>query len=180
MASIASRGSERFLVGVCSVFGAARGEVYPESIKDYTVDNDMSYSGACHPQPGLAVFLHKVKKEIGLVKCYWHMHSRSAGKTFLYCCMACNDTEYANGVVDPDGSMAFSLGMVGDNNNGPVTEECSLVSVPMRLGCFCTLVTSEDLTRAMTRMGFSTLKDSTLDAGLEPKEQNSEVVVEDE
>lgn len=170
LASIVSCGSDKFLVGMCSVFGVAQGEVYPESRKDFIVGNDMSYSGACHPQPGKAVFLHKVKKNIGRVKCYWHVHSRSVGKTFLYCCVACIDNEYTNGVVKPEMSMGFSLGTVGDNKSGPITEECSLVSVPMRPGCFCTLVTGKDLAQTMTMMGFSTLKDSVLDAGISLKE----------
>lgn len=42
--------------------------------------------------------------------------------------------------------------------------------MPMRPGCFCTLVTSEDLAQTMTRMGFSTLKDSVLNAGINLKE----------
>lgn len=66
--------------------------------------------------------------------------------------------------------MGFSLGTVGDNKSGPMTEECSLVSVPMRPGCFCTLVTGKDLAQTMTRMGFSTLKDSVLDEGIYLKE----------
>jgi len=162
--------SDKFLVGMCSVFGAAEGEVYPESRKDFIVGNDMSYSGACHPQPGKAVYLHKDKKDIGRVKCYWHVHSRTVDKTFLYCCVACDDNEYTDRVVKPELSMGFSLGTVGDNRSGPITEECSLVSVPMRPGCFCTLVTGKDLTRTMTRFGFSTLKDSVLDAGINLKE----------
>ncbi|KAE8277998.1 hypothetical protein D5F01_LYC23933 [Larimichthys crocea] len=166
LSRVVSCGSDRFLVGMCSVFGVAQGEVYPDSRKDFIVGNDLSYSGACHPQPGQAVFLHKVKKDIGRVKCYWHVHSRSVNKTFLYCCVACDDTEYANGVVKPDMSMGFSLGTVGDNESGPLTEECSLVPVPMRPGCFCTLVSGTDVAQTMTRMGFSTLKDSLLDAGL--------------
>lgn len=84
LASIASHGSGKFLVGMCCVFGVDRGEVYPESRKDFIVGNDMSYSGAYHPQPGKVVFLHKIKKDIGRVKCYWHVHSRSVEKTFLY------------------------------------------------------------------------------------------------
>lgn len=82
------------------------------------------------------------------MECYWHIHSRSADKTFLYCCVACDDTEYANGVVKPDTSIGFSLGTVGDNKSSPSTEECSLVLVPMRPGCFCTLVTGSDLAQA--------------------------------
>lgn len=162
-------GSNKYIVGVCSVFGVAEGEAYPDSRKDFMVANDMSYSGACHPQPGKVVFLHKVKMTIGQVKCYWHAHSRSVNKTFLYCCVTCDDNKYTNGVVTPDMSMGFSLGTVGDNDIGPITEECSLVSVPMRPGCFCTLLTGKDVAQTMTRMGFSTLKESVLDAGINLK-----------
>ena len=167
LASIVLDESDKYLVGVCGVFGVSPDEVYPESRKEFIVDNDISYCGACHPQPGKAVFLHKVKKDIGHVKCYWHVHSRSVDKTFLYCCVACANDDYTNGVTKPDMSIGFSLGTVGDNKIGPMTEECSLVPVPMRPGCFCTLVTSEDVTRTMTRMGFSTIKDSVLDAGVD-------------
>lgn len=170
MATIVSSQSDKFLVGVCSVYGVSQGENYPESRKDFIVSNDMAYSGACQPQPGKAVFLHKVKKDIGRVKCYWHVHSRSVDKTYLYCCVACDDTEYTNCVLNPEMSIAFSLGTVGDNKSGPITEECSLVSVPMRPGCFCTMVTGQYLTQTMTRMGFSTLKDSALDAGIDSKD----------
>lgn len=175
MATIVSSQRDKFLVGVCSVYGVSQGEVYPESRKDFIVGNDMSYSGACQPQPGKAVFLHKVKKDIGRVKCYWHVHSRSVDKTYLYCCVACDDTEYTNGVMKPEMSIAFSLGTVGDNKSGPITEECSLVSVPMRPGCFCTMVTGPNLAQTMTRMGFSTLKDSALDAGIDAKDSASVV-----
>ncbi|KAK7915592.1 hypothetical protein WMY93_011353 [Mugilogobius chulae] len=169
LARIVSGGRNRFLVGVCSVFGVAQGEVYPDSRKDFVVDNEFSYSGACHPQPGKAVFLHKVKGDIGQVMCYWHVHSKSVDKTFLYCCVACNENDYTRHVLDPNVfSMGFSLGTVGENGSGPVTEECSLVPVPMRPGCFCTLVTGEkELYQAMSRMGFSTLKYRTLEAGVE-------------
>ena len=170
LSTIVSVGSDKFLVGMCSVFGVAQGEVYPESRKGFITGNEMSYSGACQLQPGKAVFMHKGKREIGRVMCYWHVHSRSADKTFLYCCVACKDTEYTKGILTPEMSMAFSLGTVGDNNSGPVTEECSLVSVPMRPGCFCTLVKGKDLPKNMIRMGFSTLKDSVLDAGVNPKD----------
>ena len=167
LASIVLDGSDKYLVGVCGVFGVSPDEVYPESRKEFIVDNDISYCGACHPQPGKAVFLHKVKKDIGRVKCYWHVHSRSVDKTFLYCCVACADNDYTNGVTMSEISNGFSLGTVGDNKIGPMTEECSLFPVPMRPGCFCTLVTSEDVTRTMTRMGFSAIKDSVLDAGVD-------------
>lgn len=83
LASVASCRSDKFLVGMCSVFGVAQDELYPELRKDFIVGNDMSYSGACHPQPSKAVFQHKVKKDIDRVKCYWHVHSRSVDKTFL-------------------------------------------------------------------------------------------------
>lgn len=169
-ATIVSSQSDKFLVGVCSVYGVSQGENYPESRKDFIVSNDMAYSGACQPQPGKAVFLHKVKKDIGRVKCYWHVHSRSVDKTYLYCCVACDDTEYTNCILNPEISIAFSLGTVGDNKSGPITEECSLVSVPMRPGCFCTMVTGQHLAQTMTRMGFSTLKDSALDAGIDAKD----------
>lgn len=176
LASIVSCGSDRFLVGTCSVFGVAQGEVYPESRKDFIVSNDMSYSGACHPQPAKAVFLHDVKKDIGRVKCYWHVHSRSVEKTFLFCCVACRDDEYTNGVLGRDMSMGLSLGTVGNNKIGPVTVECSLVSVPMRPGCFCTLVPGKDLRLSMIRMGFSTLKDSVLDAGCVNLKESSVII----
>lgn len=167
LASIVLDGSDKYLVGVCGVFGVSPDEVYPESRKEFIVDNDISYCGACHPQPGKAVFLHKAKKDIGRVKCYWHVHSRSVDKTFLYCCVACADNDYTNGVTVSEISNGFSLGTVGNNKIGPMTEECSLVPVPMRPGCFCTLVTSEDVRRTMTRMGFSAIKDSVLDAGID-------------
>ncbi|KAJ7983524.1 hypothetical protein DPEC_G00377220 [Dallia pectoralis] len=172
---IVSCGSTKFLVGVCSVFGVAPGEVYPESRKEFIVGNDVSYSGACHPQPGKAVFLHNIKTVIGRVKCYWHVHSKSVDKTYLYCCVACDDNAYTDGTLVPDMSIAFSLGTVGDNESGPVTEECSLVSVPMRPGCYCTIVTSKDLTQTMTRMGFSTIKDSALEAGVTLEERSAVV-----
>lgn len=165
LAGIALCGAGSFLVGVCSVFGVAEDETYPEARRDFIVGNELSFSGACHPQPGKALFMHKTNNEIGRVKCYWHVHSRSADKTFLYCCVACAETEYAAGVVKPEMSMGFSLGTAGDNKCGPVTEECSLVSVPMRPGCFCVAVGPKDLPSVMTRMGFSSLKDHVLDAG---------------
>ncbi|KAJ7995073.1 hypothetical protein DPEC_G00256140 [Dallia pectoralis] len=65
---IVSCGSKKFLVGVCSVFGVAPGEVYPESRKEFILGNEVSYSDACHPQPGKAVSLHNVKTVIGRVK----------------------------------------------------------------------------------------------------------------
>lgn len=163
--NVTSCGAKGFIVGMCSVFGVADNETYPNSRKDFMVGNDMSFSGACQPQPGRVLFMHKADKEIGRVKCYWHVHSRSTNKTFLYCCVVCHNTEYASGVLDPDMNMGFSLGTVGDNGSGPVTEECSLVSVPMRPGCFCVVVEPKDLASSMIRMGFSSLKNYTLDAG---------------
>lgn len=143
--SIKSSGADTFIVGMCSVYGVASGEIYPDSRLEYIVPNDLSFSGACHPQPGRALF-----------------------KTFLYCCVARVDTAYAVGVVQPETSTGFSLGTVGDNAKGPVTEECSLVSWPMRPGCFCVVVSAKDLPSTMTRMGFSCSKDTTLDAGEKP------------
>lgn len=162
----ASDGS--FVVGMCSVYGVATGEHYPDSRQEYIVPNELAYSGACHPMPGRALFMHKAENDIGLVKCYWHVHSRSSNKTFLYCCVARADTEYAAGVVKPETNVGFSLGTTGDNAKGPVTEECSLVSWPMRPGCFCVLVSAKDLAATMTRMGFSVAKTRTLDAGANP------------
>lgn len=161
--NITSDGS--FIVGMCSVYGVATDEIYPDSRQEYIVPNELAYSGACHPMPGKALFMHKAENDIGFVKCYWHVHSRSSNKTFLYCCVARADTEYAAGVVKPETNMGFSLGTIGDNAKGPVTDECSLVSWPMRPGCFCVLVSSKDLAATMTRMGFSTVKTRTLDAG---------------
>lgn len=166
--AIKSSGADTFIVGMCSVYGVASGEIYPDSRLEYIVPNDLSFSGACHPQPGRALFMHKTEKEIGSVKCYWHVHSQSTNKTFLYCCVARADTEYAAGVVQPETSTGFSLGTVGDNAKGPVTEECSLVSWPMRPGCFCVVVSAKDLPSTMTRMGFSCSKDAALDAGEKP------------
>ncbi|KAL3997042.1 hypothetical protein ACER0C_009698 [Sarotherodon galilaeus] len=166
--AMTSSGTDTFIVGMCSVYGVASGEIYPDSRLEYIVPNDLSFSGACHPQPGRALFMHKTENEIGSVKCYWHVHSRSTNKTFLYCCVARADTQDAAGVVQPETSMGFSLGTVGDNAKGPVTEECSLVSWPMRPGCFCVVVSAKDLPSTMTRMGFSSVKDATLDAGEKP------------
>ena len=176
LANIVSCGSTMFLVGLCCVYGLEGQEVYPESRKDFILGNDMSFSGACHPQPGKAVFLHKVKRNIGRVKCYWHVHSRSAEKTFVYCCVACDSSEYTKNVLESEMNMGFSLGTVGDNKRGPITEECSLVTVPMRPGCYCTPGTGKDIAQLMTRMGFSTLKDSVLDAGLDVDEISAGVV----
>lgn len=165
LSNLTSSGTAKFLVGLCSVFGAGPDEDYPDSRKDYFLENETAYSGACHPQPGRSVFLHKNERDIGNVKCYWHVHSRSIHKTFLYCCVACSNTDYTEGLLKGDMSMGFSLGTVGDNKLGAVTEECSLVTVPMRPGCFCALAEREDLRSTMIRLGFSTLKDSHLDAG---------------
>lgn len=159
---------DTFVVGMCSVYGVAADEVYPDSRREYMVKNELSFSGACHPQPGKALFMHKTENEIGTVKCYWHVHSRSTNKTFLYCCVARTDTEYAIGVVQPETGMGFSLGTVGDNAKGPIVEECSLVSWPMRPGCFCVVVSRKDLSSTMMRMGFSIVKDSILQAGEKP------------
>lgn len=165
-----------FIVGVCSVYGVATDEIYPDSRREYIVPNDLAFSGACHPMPGKALFMHKAENDIGFVKCYWHVHSRSTNKTFLYCCVARADTEYAVGVVKPETTMGFSLGTIGDNAKGPITEECSLVSWPMRPGCFCVVVSPKDLASTMTRMGFSTVKSHTLEAGENPLEPESDCV----
>lgn len=66
---------DTFVVGMCSVYGVAADEVYPDSRREYMVKNELSFSGACHPQPGKALFMHKTENEIGTVKCYWHVHS---------------------------------------------------------------------------------------------------------
>lgn len=179
LARVRSSGSGTFVVGVCSVYGLAPDETYPESRADFAVGNELSYSGACHPQPGRAVFLHEAGKDIGRVECYWHVHSKSIDKTFLFCCVSCDSTEYAKrllGSLTQDGaaSTAFSLGTVGDNAYGPVTEECSLVSVPVRPGCFCVAVADGDaVTRTMIRMGFCSVKDAALEAGLRPEDEGS-------
>nr|BBA49208.1 capsid maturation protease [Oryzias latipes] len=176
---ILARGTNSFIVGVCSVYGAAPDEIYPESRAEFSVENALSFSGACHPQPGKAVFLHDAERDIGCVKCYWHVHSRSADKTFLFCCVACDGTEYTARLLselrkNETLSTAFSLGTVGDNSVGPVVEECSLVSVPMRPACFCVALTDKDLvSRTMTRMGFCSVKDKALEAGLRPDEGGS-------
>lgn len=171
--SMASLECDRFLIGACSVFGNLgldEGEACPVSRADFFVDNDFAYSGACHLQPGKAVFLHKLDRDIGNVKCYWHVHSRSQAKTFLYCCVSCTENEYTKAVINPGASLAFSLGTFGDNSMGPITEECSLVPVPMRPGCFCTLVARKDLPLALRRMGFSSLKATSLEASIHTRQ----------
>ncbi|KAK2832714.1 hypothetical protein Q5P01_016603 [Channa striata] len=55
---------------------------------------DADYAEAL-ARPGRAVFLHEAGKDIGRVECYWHVHSKSIDKTFLFCCVSCDSTEYA-------------------------------------------------------------------------------------
>ncbi|KAK2814718.1 hypothetical protein Q5P01_000552 [Channa striata] len=109
-------------------------------------------------EPGRAVFLPQAGKDIGRVECYWHVHSKSIDKTFLFCCVSCDITEYAKrllGSLTQDGaaSTAFSMGTVGDNAYGSVTEECSLVSVPVRPGCFWVAVADGDAVTRTKRHG---------------------------
>lgn len=161
-----------YVVGMCSVYGVSTEETYPDSRQEYIVPNDLAFAGACHPMPGKALFMHKAENDIGFVKCYWHVHSRSSNKTFLYCCVARANTDYARGVVKSETNMGFSLGTTGDNSKGPITDECSLVSWPMRPGCFCVLVCAKDLSATMNRMGFSVVKNRTLDAGATAADDN--------
>lgn len=155
-----------FLVGMCYVYGSATNEPYPDSRKAFLVNEELAFSGACHPQPGRALFMHKPDKQIGYVQCYWHVHSRSSAKTYLYTCIAVSETPYAEGVVAADINKGLSLGTVGKHDIGLVTEECSLVTVPARPGCYCQRVASAECEPTMRKMGFSSIKNATLNAGL--------------
>ena len=162
-----------FIVGVCCVFGREPDEPYTEATLKFFVSNKYAYSGACHRQPGLCLFLHENKKEIiGRVHCYWHVHSKSADKTFLYCCVECAQTEYVATFISQRASFgpAFSLGTVSDDEGqSPITEECSLVSHPRRPGCWASFYEPDELSKAMTRLGFCVNKHCALEAGWQPE-----------
>ncbi|KAK2812698.1 hypothetical protein Q5P01_000999 [Channa striata] len=155
LARVRSSGSGTFVVGVCSVYGLAPDETYP------------SQGRLCSRKRAVVTRELVTRSREGRVPA----RTRPA-KTSVA-------TEYAEtpaGVVGAGGaaSTAFSLGTVGDNAYGPVTEECSLVSVPVRPGCFCVAVADGDaVTRTMIRMGFCSVKDAALEAGLRPEDEGS-------
>lgn len=170
--------TDEFIVGVCCVYGNDGCEPNPESRAKYKVPNKLAYSATCHMQPGKAFFMHDTRYELGDVKCYWHVHSRNSEKSFLYCCVKCQRNEYTDTVMKYMKGrcfeLSYSLGTTGENSIGPVTDECSFVTVPMRPGCFCEVHKIDSLPDNLRSRGFSTVKDKALEAGLSPPVVSSE------
>ena len=162
--------TDEFIVGVCCVFGDDGFEPNPGSRAKYKVTNELAYSAACQMQPGKAFFMHDTRYELGDVLCYWHVHSRNSEKTFLYCCVKCHHNEYTNTVMkymkETCFELSYSLGTRGENSLGPITDECSFVTVPMRAGCFCEVHKNDSLLHNLRSRGFSTVKEGALEAGM--------------